>query len=81
MMRTLRKAGGSLVMTMPKGFVDDNQLEDGSQVELSMAGREMTVKAATRPRYRLADLLAETPNGLPRLDGWLESDDVGKEVV
>jgi antitoxin ChpS len=79
MRQTLRKAGGSLVMTVPKAFVDQNGLREGSQVELHLLGKTMTVEAPTRPRYRLADLMAEMPHGLPRVEGWDEMPAVGRE--
>lgn len=79
MLQTLRKAGGSLVMTVPKAFIDQNGLSDGSQVELHLLGTKMTVEAPTRPRYRLADLMAEMPQGLPRVEGWDEMPSLGLE--
>lgn len=79
MLQTLRKAGGSLVMTVPKAFVDQNGLGEGSQVELHLMGKTMTVEAPTRLRYRLADLMAEMPQGLPRVEGWDEMPSVGLE--
>ena len=81
MLQTLRKAGGSLVMTVPKAFIDQNGLSDGSQVELHLLGKKMTVEVPTRtrPRYNLADLMAEMPQGLPRVEGWDEMPSVGLE--
>lgn len=79
MLQTLRKSGGSLVMTVPKAFIDQNGLSDGSQVELHLAGKRMTVEAPTRPRYKLADLMAEMPQGLPRVEDWDEMPSVGLE--
>ncbi len=79
MLQTLRKAGGSLVMTVPKAFIDQNGLGEGSQVELHLLGNKMTVEAPTRPRYKLADLLAEMPQGLPRVEGWDEMPSLGLE--
>lgn len=79
MLQTLRKAGGSLVMTVPKAFIDQNGLGDGSRVELHLSGAKMTVEAPTRPRYKLAELMAEMPEGLPRVDGWDELPAVGLE--
>ena len=63
MLQTLRKAGGSLVMTVPKAFIEQNGLTEGSQVVLHLLGKRMTVEAPTRPHYKLADLLAEMPDG------------------
>lgn len=79
MLQTLRRAGGSLVMTVPKAFIDQNCLTDGSQVELHLAGKKMMIEAPSRPRYKLVDLMAEMPNGLPRVDGWEEMPAVGLE--
>jgi len=79
MLQSLRRAGGSLVMTVPKAFIDQNGLGEGSQVELHLRGRKMTVEAPARPRYRLSDLMAEMPRGLPRVEGWDEMPPVGLE--
>ena len=79
MLQTLRKAGGSLVMTVHKAFIDQNGLGEGSQVELHLLGNKMTVEAPTRPRYKLADLMAEMPQGLPRVEGWDEMPSLGLE--
>lgn len=79
MLQTLRKAGGSLVMTVPRAFIEQNGLSEGSQVELHLVGRKMTVEAPIRPRYKLADLMAEMPQGLPRAEGWEDMPPVGLE--
>lgn len=79
MLQTLRKAGGSLVMTVPKSFIEQNGLSEGSQVELHLHGKKMIVEAPTRPCYKLADLMAEMPEGLPRVKGWDEMSPVGLE--
>jgi len=54
-------------------------LFNGSQVELHLAGETMTVQAPSKPRYKLADLMAEMPDGLPRVEGWEEMPTVGME--
>jgi antitoxin ChpS len=79
MLQTLRKAGGSLVMTVPKAFIDQNGLHEGSKVELHLLGNTLTIEAPARPRYKLADLLAEMPDGLPRVEGWDDMPSVGLE--
>ncbi len=79
MFQTLRRAGGSLVMTIPKAFIDQNNLAEGSQVELHLAGRKMSVEAPVRPRYKLADLMAEMPEELPVVEGWDDMRPVGLE--
>lgn len=79
MLQTLRKAGGSLIITVPKAFIDQNGLGEGSQVELHLLGNKMTVEALTRRSYKLADLMAEMPQGLPRIKGWDEMPSVSLE--
>jgi antitoxin ChpS len=79
MLQSLRRAGGSLVMTVPKVFIEQNGLIDGSQVELQLTGNTMTVAAPLKPRYTLSALMAEMPAGLPRVDGWDDMPAVGLE--
>lgn len=79
MLQTLRRAGGSLIMTVPKAFIEQNHLAEGSQVELKLDGNTLTIAAPQRPRYKLSELLAEMPEGLPRVEGWDEMPDVGLE--
>lgn len=80
MEQVLRRAGGSLVMTVPKAFIDQNKLHEGSRVELDLAGAQLTIKAPRRPRYDLAQLMAEMPEGLPRVEGWDSMPAVGLEA-
>lgn len=79
MEQVLRRAGGSLVMTVPKAFVEQNKLRDGSRVQLELAGAQMTIRASRRPRHVLAELLAELPAELPRAEGWDAMPAVGLE--
>ena len=80
MLQTLRRAGGSLVMTVPKAFIEQNQLQEGSQVTLLLEGERMTISAPRRRRYKLEDLLAEMQGKLPRVEGWDDMKPVGKEA-
>lgn len=81
MSQTLRRAGGSLVMTVPKSFIEQNHLHDGSQVELFLEGTRMTINAPAKRRYKLDELLAEMPAGkLPTVKGWDEMAPVGLEI-
>ena len=81
MLQTLRRAGGSLVMTVPKAFIEQNQLQEGSKVDRLLEGARMTVSAPRKRRYSLEDLLAEMPRKLPRVKGWDAMRPVGKEVL
>ncbi len=79
MLQTLRRAGGSLVMTVPKAFIEQNQLQEGSQVALLLEGARMTVSAPPKRRYKLEELMAEMPGKLPRVEAWDDMRPVGKE--
>jgi antitoxin ChpS len=68
-------------MTVPKAFIEQNGLGDGSKVELHLAGKRMTVEAPNRPKYKLADLMAEMSDGLPMVEGWDTMKPVGLEVI
>lgn len=81
MLQTLRRAGGSLVMTVPKAFVEQNQLQEGAKVDLLLEGSRMTISVPRKPRYKLEELLAEMPGELPRVEGWDAMRPVGKEVL
>jgi len=81
MLQTLRRAGGSLVMTVPRAFVEQNQLQEGAKVDLLLEGTRMTVSVPRKPRYKLEELLAEMPGKLPRVEGWDAMRPVGKEVL
>jgi len=68
-----------LAVTIPKVFADQNGLEEGSLVVLRLEGKTLTVQVPARPRYRLNDLMAEMPDGLPTLDEWDDMPVVGLE--
>lgn len=75
----LRKSGGSLIMTIPPSYAEQNGLEAGSGVCLSIDGNELTVRPS-RKRKTLAELLAATPQQSGRVDGWDEMQPVGVEI-
>lgn len=77
-MAVLRKSGGSLILTVPQAFVEQNRLSAGSRLTVEIAGTEMKVRPA-RSRPRLADLLAETPRGSNRAPGWDAMRPAGRE--
>lgn len=74
----LRKSGGSLIMTIPPSYVEQNGLNAGSRVCLSIDGNELTVRPS-RKRKTLTQLLAATPQQSGRVDGWDEMQPFGAE--
>lgn len=76
---SLRRSGGSLIMTIPQAYVEQNTLQAGSLVAVEIAGEELRLKPVRR-RKTLSELLAATPEGLNRIDGWDEMPQTGVEL-
>ncbi len=76
---SLRRSGGSLIMTIPQVYVEQNMLQAGSIVALEINGKELKLKPA-RKRKTLSELLAATPEGLHRIEGWDEMPQIGGEL-
>lgn len=74
----LRRSGGSLIITIPPAYAEQNQLEAGSRVIIEINGDELKLKPG-RQRPNLAELLTATPPGLCRAQGWDEMPAVGNE--
>lgn len=75
----LRRSGGSLIVTIPQAYVEQNHLDAGSRVALEIAGDELKLKPA-RQRPKLSELLAATPKCAERVQGWDEMPAAGKEL-
>lgn len=59
--------------------LEQNGINVGDHVELEVLGKRVSARIAAGPRYKLADLLAGVPDGLPHLEGWEEMRCVGLE--
>lgn len=62
-----------------KFVMEQRGLSDGSQVELHLQGRKITVEASKRPRYKLSELMAEMSAEPPRVEGWDDMPLLGME--
>jgi antitoxin MazE len=72
------KWGNSLAIRLPQAAVKSLRVHEGEQVELSIEGDRIEVRAA-RPRYRLVDLLREiTPDNQPEA---MDFPPVGEEAL
>jgi antitoxin component of MazEF toxin-antitoxin module len=72
------KWGNSLAIRLPRAAVKSLRVHEGEQVELSIKGDRLEIRAA-RPRYRLADLLGEiTPDNQPEA---MDFPPVGEEAL
>ena len=75
---SLRRSGGSLIMTIPPSYVEQNHLDAGSRVLLEINGAVLKLKPG-RQRRNLSDLLAATPGELARVVDWDEMPALGAE--
>jgi antitoxin MazE len=72
------KWGNSLAIRLPQAAVKSLHVHEGEQVELSIKDDRLEIRAA-RPRYRLADLIAEiTPDNQPEV---IDVPPVGEEAL
>jgi antitoxin ChpS len=75
---SLRRSGGSLIMTIPQSYIEQNHLDAGSRVQVEI--NELRVKPG-RQRPKLSELLASTPDAAEsRAEGWEEMPRVGAEL-
>lgn len=82
---TLRRAGGSLVLTIPKAHARALQLREGERLGVSVkAGKLVADPSAGGRRYKLEDLLAQCdPRAAPAGEdvAWLNDRPVGGERI
>jgi antitoxin ChpS len=76
---SLRRSGGSFIMTVPLAYVEQNHLSAGARMAIEIVGDELKIRPQ-RPRQSLSDLLEATPPGLCRADGWDEMGASGAEL-
>jgi len=76
---SLRRSGGSYIMTVPLSYVEQNHLDAGSRLAIEIIGDELKIRPQ-RQRKTLAELLKATPRGLQRAEGWDELGTAGDEL-
>jgi len=74
----LRKSGGSLIMTIPSSYAEQNYLDAGSCVSVDINGTELKVRPS-RQRPKLSELLLATPLAEARVADWDAMPTVGTE--
>lgn len=80
---TLRKVGGSVMLTLSPAVLEQLRLAAGSTVGLELDGERLVVKP-TRPRYNLDELLAQCDPNAPITEEereWLDAPAVGQELI
>ena len=83
---TLRKVGGSIMLAVPPAFLDQLHLQAGATVGLAVDNGRLVVEAQARPRYALAELLAEAEAAgayplRPEEREWIDAPAVGSELT
>ncbi|MFM9861300.1 AbrB/MazE/SpoVT family DNA-binding domain-containing protein [Pseudoxanthobacter sp. M-2] len=81
---TLRTVGGSVMMTIPKAILEGLGLAANEKVALHIEHGKLVVEPRPRPRYALADLIAQcdptAPEDSEQRD-WDKAQPVGREVL
>lgn len=81
----LKKAGGSLVMTVPAAARNTLHLHEGQEMAVTVEGERLVLEPAVKRRkYTLDDLLAQCDFDTPYSDeerAWLDAPPVGREML
>ncbi len=81
---TLRSLGGSVVMTVPKKYLNAMDLSAGSQVSVTTQDGKLIIERKAKPHYKLADLMARCDLNQPfstEEQEWLADTKVGDEEI
>jgi antitoxin ChpS len=83
---TIRKVGGSLMVALPKAAAEQLGLQDKQRIafEIKKGRIVLDPKVYVRPKYKLADLIAECDADAPipeEAQEWLDAPSVGSEIV
>lgn len=81
---SLRKVGGSTMLTVPPSVLNTMELGAGSRVDLAVDNGRLIVQPVTRPRYSLDELIAQCDPSAPTPaedQAWLEDGPVGNELI
>ena len=82
---TLRSVGGSVVMAVPRQILNMMHLGAGTQVDVNVENGKLVVEPRVKPRYMLAELLAQCNKENMALTTedrvWLDAKPTGKEAL
>lgn len=80
----LRKVGGSVMFPVPKPILESLELTSSSSLDVSVTNGALVARPQTRPKYRLADLIAQCDSKAKRSaedKAWLNDGPAGNEVI
>jgi antitoxin ChpS len=81
---SLRKVGGSIMLTLPPPLLDILHLRNGAKVGLSVVDGRLIVEPQQRPQYTLDELLAQCePDSSITAEEreWLDTPPKGDELI
>ncbi len=81
---SLRKVGGSVMLTVPPAILDSLKLTAGTMVALEVDQGRLVIEAKTRPQYTLGELLSQCDFSLEESEednAWIDSKPVGSELI
>lgn len=74
----VQKWGNSAAVRLPTAMLAQLCVKIGDVLDVDMFDQVAKLQAS-KPKYKLADLLAEMPNGMPMVEGWDSMQPVGRE--
>lgn len=80
----LRTVGGSVMFAIPRALLESLGLEANASVGVSVSDGKLIVDPHPKPRYTLAELLAQCDEEAPRTEedeAWLADGPVGREAL
>ena len=85
---TLRKIGGSTVISLPPAFLSSIDAKVGDALHVTLVGDEIHLKPVRRKKYELNQLLDQYEVAVKNVAGpstedkeWLQDEPVGKELL
>lgn len=81
---SLRKVGGSIMLTLPPPLLRVLNLSPGAKVRLSIENGRLVIEPQREPRYTLQELLAQCDPSAEKSaedEAWLSGRGVGGELL
>lgn len=78
---TIQKWGNSAAVRLPVSLLAHANVGIGGHLDVQQMDGGKLVVSAAKPRYTLAELIAESPETLPMVEGWDDMPSVGREIV
>ena len=80
----LRRVGGSVMLAVPPAILDILHLQAGATVGVAIDGGRLVIEPQQRPRYTMAELLAQCDASAelsPEDREWIDAKPVGGESL